>query len=213
MKDKIPSSLLSIIRNVGKAKPTTEFSEALSFEGSSAEALELNRYTNTGLRPTIIITYQFTQGGSGLRPALLATTDNDVVGLRPHKALTIHPGEQCLVALRLRIRIPGGVACYTTPLPPAKILAGENKQIDTIGEPMPIDESYYGEMFFTVPNFTKNIMTHERGDFIAAICSRVNPIAIDIQEDTFCKIPGKPPVTFGYFRQARRERSRRQKLQ
>ena len=183
LKDKIPKNLLQLIKDVGKTRPPTEFSEALPFEGSSAEVLDLNRHTNTGLRPTIRINYQFTQGGSGLHPAILATTDNYVVGLRTHKALTIHPGEQCFVALRLRVRIPGGVACYTTPLPPAKILfARPEAQVYSVGEPMPIDESYYGELIITVPNFSKEIMTYERGDFIAAICSRVNPIEIEIEE-------------------------------
>ena len=91
----------------------------------------------------------------------------------------------------------GGVACYTTPLPPPKVLACDRGQIDTIGEAMPIDESYYGEMFITIPNFTKDIMTYERGDFVAAMCSRLNPVAINIQENTFCRIPGRPPITFG----------------
>ena len=180
LKDKIPKNLLHLIRDVGKTRPPTEFSEALPFEGSNAEVLDLNRHTNVALRPTIKINYQFTKGGSGLSPAILMTKDNYVVGFRTYKTLTIHPGEQCLVALRLRIRIPGGVACYTTPLPPKKILFAGRPEANVywIGEPMPIDESYYGELYITVPNFSKEIMTYSRGDFIAAICSRVSPIEI-----------------------------------
>ena len=164
LKDKIPKNLLTLIRDIGKTRPPTEFSEALPFEGSNAEVLDLNRHTNGFLRPTIKINYQFTKGGSGLILAILMTKDNYVVGLRTHKALTIHPGEQCLVALRLRIRIPGGVACYTTPIPPKEILfARPEAHVYSIGEPMPIDESYYGELYITVPNFSQDIMTYARG--------------------------------------------------
>ena len=48
LKDKIPSTLLSVIKIVGKTRPVTEFSEALPYEGGNAVALDINRVTNTG---------------------------------------------------------------------------------------------------------------------------------------------------------------------
>ena len=46
LKDEIPKNLLTLIRDAGKTRPPTEFSEALPFEGSNAEVLDLNRHTN-----------------------------------------------------------------------------------------------------------------------------------------------------------------------
>ena len=67
---------------------------------------------------------------------------------------------------------------------------------DVIGEAMPIDESYYGEIFVTIPNFTHKALTYKRSEFIVAICSRVLPLELEVQEDNFCTFPSKPHCHF-----------------
>ena len=170
LQSKLSDSLLSFIKSRGRSpRPPTVIAAAMP-PSAAARIAPASGKPEAG----ITILYQCAKGGSRLKPVALSSEDDRrYIALRAPKDFSVPPGTQCLIALRLRSRIPGGVACFIAPLPPpeedARLLATtleatplpKNFKMQALfGEPMPIDESYYGELFVTIPKVTKEVMIY-----------------------------------------------------
>ena len=102
----LPTEVCDVIERAGKQlPPPVAPSTPLPLSNSCAAAHTSG--PNAPVRPVLCVTYQPTRGGSHYKPGVM-NQNNCFMALRTHHALTIHPGQQCLVARRLRPRSLGG---------------------------------------------------------------------------------------------------------